>query len=353
VSRAGAPPIAAAALAALALACGGDRPGHGTGGAPPVRSRTTVQRSWEEVFQVGGGVQDTLLQSPTGLAADGNGVYVADPSAGRVLRFDRAGQLVFAEGRPGGGPGEFRSLRDVEVDDRGLAWVLDRGNARITILGPDGRVEGRLPLEGPARSADQLVPLPGGRGAVVVAYDRENPFARLTMDGRIADRFGPPWKDFSSLEPLASQLVTAAGGGRWVAAFGMGDGFFVRDGGTWRGGRHSYVESLPFPEVETRGRLSEDGTGRVEERIAEERPVFGALSASVTGDRLAVLFGGRSPGRGRWLDVYSLPDGRYRGSYLLPTYFEQVAIGGGLLYGLADDPAPRLAAYRLPADSLP
>lgn len=340
-------------LAGLALACGGQRAESRTEGSASPRSRTEVAWAWREVFRVGGAVQDTLLQSPAGLAADGEGVYVMDPVAGRVLRFDRAGKLVFATGRRGGGPGEFRAMRDIEVDDRGRAWVLDRGNARIAIVGPAGRLRSRIPLEGPARTADQLAPLPGGRGAVVVAYDRERPFVRLAADGRIEDRFGAPWKGFAELDPLASQLVTASGGGRWTAAFGMGDGFFVRERDGWAGGRHLYVEALPFPRVETRGGLSPDGSGRVEERISEERPLFGALSTSVVGSRLAILFGGRSPRRGRWLDVYALPGGRYRGSYVLPSYFEQVSLGGGLLYGIARDPAPRLEAYRLPADSLP
>jgi hypothetical protein len=298
-------------------------------------------------------VQDTLLLSPSGLAADDGGVYVADPVAGRVLRFDRTGRLVFSVGRRGGGPGEFRAMRDIETDGEGRAWVLDRGNARITILGPAGRVRARVPLQGPARSADQLVPLAGDRGAVVVAYDREEPFVRLGLDGRIEGRFGPPWDGFARLDPLATQLVTATRAGRWAAAFGMGDGFFVRDGERWIGGRHLYVEALSFPEVKTSGGLSADGSGRVEERISEERPVFGALAASVAGRRLAILFGGRSPRRGRWLDIYALPGGRYRGSFLLPAYFEQVALGGDLLYAIAADPAPRLVAYRLPADSLP
>ncbi|HKK26489.1 MAG TPA: 6-bladed beta-propeller [Gemmatimonadota bacterium] len=346
----------AAAAAALLLACrGGDGAGREAAGAPArPAGRVVVAHAWEEAFRVGGSLEDTLLQGPARLAADARGVWVADPMAGRILRFDHEGRLVRAVGRRGGGPGEFRSMRDLEADPDGRAWVLDRADARVTILDPAGGPGRRIPLGEEARSADQLVPLAPDRGAVLVVYDRERPFVRVGPDGRIEDRFGTPWSGFADLDPLAAQLVTAAGsGGRWAALFGMGDGFFVRGPGGWSGGRKPYVEEVAFPRVETRGGLSPDGTGRVEERIAGDRPVFAALSASAAGGRLAVLFGGRSPERGRWLDVYDLADGSYRGSLLLPGPFEQVALGGGLLYGLAARPAPVLVAYRLPTEGLP
>lgn len=348
--------LCALTAAALVLGGCGDRAGSAHAGGGPTRpaGRVVAEGSLAEVFRVGGSLEDTILLGPARLAADEAGVWVGDPLAGRVLRFDRGGRLLFASGARGGGPGEFRSIRDLAVDDVGRLWVLDRSNARITVVGSNGAIASTIPLEGPARSADQLAPLPSGGDVDVVVYDRARPFLRLSPDGRIDDRFGPPWAGFPDLEPLASQLVIAAGhGGRWAAAFAMGDGFFIRNGPAWIGGRWPYVEEVPFPRVETRGKLSSDGTGMVEERIAGDRPVFAALSASVVGDRLAVLFGGRSPERGRWLDVYGLDDGRYRGSLLLPEPFFRVALGGGRLYGLASRPAPALVALELAADSLP
>jgi hypothetical protein len=340
---------------AVAAACSGGLPGDDSAAPPQPGRRTLIDHRWQELFHVGGVVQDTLLQAPDGLAADAGGVYVADPVAGRVLRFAADGRLVFSAGRRGGGPDEFRSIRDLGVDGRGRVWVLDRSNARVTVLDPSGATIARVPLEGPARSADQLVPLASGREAVLAVYDRERPFARVALDGRIEERFGLPWPGFSGLEPLASQLVVAGGGGdRWAAAFGLGDGFFVREAGRWSGGRVRYVERTPFPRVETRGKLSPEGSGRVEERIAgEDGPVFAAISASLVGDRLVALFGGRSAERGRLLDVYALPDGRYRGSLVLPDRFERVSLAGDRLYGLVARPVPRLVAYALPVASLP
>lgn len=342
-------------VASLALACGrGAHEGASPDGTVRQTGRRVIERRWEEVFRVGGDVEDTLLQGPTALAADSLGVYVADAMAGRVLRFTRDGRLAYSTGRPGGGPGEFRRIRDLAVDDSGRVWVLDRGNSRITILDRTGAERTHFRLEQAARSADRVVATGPDRGAVLIVYDRERPFLRLGVDGRLRERFGPPWDGFSNLAPLASQLVAGGGpGGRWVAAFAMGDGYFVRDGDAWLGRRRRYVETVPFPRVEVRGGLSADGSGRVEERIAGEEPVFGALSLSVVGDRVVILFGGRTPERGRWLDVYDLAGGGYRGSLVLPEPFARVALGGGLLYGISSTPVPRLVGLRLRADSLP
>ncbi len=342
-------------LALTVIAAGGCRRSGGDRDASPPRARRRLLDSVRtELFHAGGQLEDTLLQAPSRLAAGPAGVYVADPVAGRVLRYRRDGSLAFTVGRRGGGPGEYRNIRDVEVDADGRAWVLDPRAGRVTVLDTAGRIVAQLPLDGVARSADRIVPISVDSGAILLVFDRERPFARIAPDGAVLARFGVPWSGRRDLSPLASQMTLASGGRTsWVAAFAMGDGFFVRSGSEWSGTRHFYVEHVRFPAVETRGHLSADGSGKVEERISGDTPVFAARAASISDGRLYVLFGGSGKRRERLLDIYRLPGGRYAGSLVLPSTTFEVSVWSDRLYTLDERPAPRVVAYRLPADSRP
>src|SRR5690554_4626694 len=64
---------------------------------------------------------------------DDGSFYISDFFSNRVFRFDRGGTLVARIGRPGGGPGEFRSV--------GLTFLLDD-----TTLVADGGSNNRLLL---------------------------------------------------------------------------------------------------------------------------------------------------------------------------------------------------------------
>lgn len=67
-------------------------------------------------------------------------IYVADGYANaRVHRFDKEGNLVASWGEPGTGPGEFRAVHSVLVDDqRERVIVCDRENNRLQFFALDG-----------------------------------------------------------------------------------------------------------------------------------------------------------------------------------------------------------------------
>jgi hypothetical protein len=114
------------AFAALCLSngCGPDREDADPGRRAEPRGRRWAVITWDTAFVIGG-PQDTLLQLPTRLAADGAGVSVLDREAGRVLRFDSRGRLLWSFGRKGKGPEEFTHPRDIHMDRQGRTWVLD------------------------------------------------------------------------------------------------------------------------------------------------------------------------------------------------------------------------------------
>lgn len=80
---------------------------------------------------------DTLFQQVTGIAVDERGrVYVGDWFAARVAVLDSAARLVQTLGRRGLGPGEFRSIRGVQVLPGDSLLVYDPGAARLSVFAP-------------------------------------------------------------------------------------------------------------------------------------------------------------------------------------------------------------------------
>jgi DNA-binding beta-propeller fold protein YncE len=80
------------------------------------------------------------------LVAPNGEIYVAEghsSAAGanaRILKFDRAGELIATWGKKGTGPGEFDQPHALAMDSRGRLFVGDRGNNRIQILDQTGKV---------------------------------------------------------------------------------------------------------------------------------------------------------------------------------------------------------------------
>lgn len=334
-------------LAAACVGCGGDD-GLDTGRPADMPGRHLVAASWDTLLRVGGAASDTLFLQATGIAADGRGVSLMDGFGGRVVRFDTAGRRAWTYGRRGAGPDEFRRPRDVAVDARGRTWVLDVLNQRLTVLRPDGTPAFRVPLDGLERMVDGVAPVAGDR-AVLFALSGERPLVTVARTGEVVRRSSVPWAGFGRLNPLATQMVLAAGpeGERWSASFAFGDGFFVFGADGDPLARGWLAESVPFPGVTVT--TSGSPFGRRNRVTKVERTRHGAVSATMSGERLYVLFGGSGDDANRWVDSYRLSDGLYAGSYRLPRPVMEIAYGGGRLYVVYDDPFPVLAALR-PAD---
>lgn len=312
----------------------------------PERSLTFVD--WTTAFQVGGAAEDTVLQSARQPAVGPHGVSVIDHFAKRVEHFDHAGRLAWTYGQEGQGPDEFRDPRDIKVDADGRVWVLDTRNSRLTVLGKDGSPVLRIPLHQVGRTPVGFVPLAGDEAYIMVP-DPQAPLVRVAADGRVLERRSFPWPRYGEFSFLATQFITAAepASGRWVAAFSVGDGFFTFEASEPRGGRHRFVEPITFPQV-----IQERDGERTITRTAE-RPTFAAMSVTVSPERLYVLFAGTSGNANRVVDSYSLADGRYVESFLLPGTVDSITWSDGGLYVVHNDPFPALALLRPEGPALP
>ena len=153
--------IAAAAVLALESACGGG----------PDDARTRVQRAdsagveivtsggtdvplawrFEPVRSIGGreeGPESFFQIDPTGIAADARGnVYVLDRGNHRVVVFGPDGRHLRSTGRKGGGPGEMQFPSTLALAPDGSVGVLDPMLGQMVRFGPDGGVLPGLPLD--------------------------------------------------------------------------------------------------------------------------------------------------------------------------------------------------------------
>jgi len=311
--------------------------------SPPFSRRVDVD-AWDTAWVIGGGMEDTTLLRPRLVTPHGAGVYLFDDGREQVISFDPGGRRRWGVGGGGGGPTEFRMVRDIKVDDLGRAVVLDPGNQRIAVIDSAGHFVRRVPITA-VGWAEQVLPL-GGSRYVLATTDSMRPFAVLDSTGALVERFGIPWKPFASLDPLARQgTISQTGGGRWIYGFTLGDGWFVFDDTRPQDRPGRYVEHTDFPAL-VQTRSGNSVTTQMETYVP-----CSACTLSGADSVLYVHFGGYTPEQNRLFYRYAVSDRRYLGSYRLPAPASAVVVFGGRAYVLQSDTTTQLLALtpRIPA----
>jgi len=59
---------------------------------------------------------------------------------GRIVHLDASGNYLSEWGKKGSAPGEFRIAHGLTIDTRDRIYVADRGNDRVQIFSPDGKL---------------------------------------------------------------------------------------------------------------------------------------------------------------------------------------------------------------------
>ncbi len=115
-------------------------------------------------------------------------LYVADGKGGCIRKYDAAGRLTAETGRSGQGPGEFSEMLS------GICWdgevhVLDAGNGRISVFGPDLKMKRQVPVGRPAAGLARL-----GDRYYTTASGGDDPFRKMFIVDEKGD-FGAPFFD--------------------------------------------------------------------------------------------------------------------------------------------------------------
>jgi NHL repeat-containing protein len=97
------------------------------------------------------------FRQPTDVAWDTQGnIFISDGYINsRVAKFDKNGDWVKSFGEPGAGPGQLNTPHSIAADSQGNIYVADRGNVRVQVFDPDGKLLRQIRI-------DNQVPVPPG-----------------------------------------------------------------------------------------------------------------------------------------------------------------------------------------------
>jgi hypothetical protein len=362
------------ALSAATLA-GGCTAGDGRSSTfPDAATRRARAIHPVEVMASGPGAQLTHV---TALDADSRGrIYVADMFQPSVLVLSPDGRVLRRIGHRGAGPGEFRSVRDVQVLPGDSLLVYDANLVRVSVFAPDS---GR-----PAYVVNLAERLPGAP-----------PFhlARAPATGGYLAQF-QAWLAFgpgNALEPRRDSLVLLGPDGTpraWVATFAAAPFLVARTSVTPHPfGRRAvarldsrgrilfaWTDSLAVtiysasgerrggfgyryaPPAITRGdvRAALDAMGQsrqlfenvLDDSLPERWPALQDLRVDDR-DRLWIRLSGPADQLAEWA-VFAA-DGRYTRSVLLPPRTTLHAVRSGRVYADRVDSAgvPRVVGFEL------
>jgi len=185
--------------------------GSGAGAQSAPRQRPVVRE-----LEISGTAYD--LSPVSSIAVSPRGwIAVGQRDDNRVLVFRADGQQLFAFGRGGEGPGEFRQLGAWSGWIADSVWVMDAALRRVTLIGPTGRLARVTPFPAPNSASHTSPPAPPRQGDIYVAGVR--PDGALLLAAGIA---GVPQADHwrGKLEGALYTVWSATDGGRRQALLG-------------------------------------------------------------------------------------------------------------------------------------
>lgn len=301
--------------------------------------RVVVPVEWHRVWTAGGAEGDTTLLQPWRLAVGGEFVFVVDKAGQRVAAFRiDDGALAWIQGGKGSGPGEFQLPTALAVDSRGMVWVSDAKNSRLTLFRSNGVLEHTIPLVD-FPYPESICPLAKG-GVMIATSAVTDPIFHISESGKIIGRMPLPWKDLSGAAPLSVQKLLTSSKDGCVLALALGRGFakFSESGAD----TYAYLDEIPLPKVERR---TDDGGNVVTESVMNMQ--IAATSVTAHGEEITISPGGSGPLENRLVDVYRHHDGAYLRSYSTPVPFQQMARAGDIFFFLTyRDGYPALVAVR-------
>lgn len=303
---------------------------------------------------------ETFARIPSFAVDDAGRFWVLESQAAELRGFDPSGRHIGTVGRAGEGPGEFRQPLRVDISPDGELWVMDPGNARLSIFGSEGGLERTVPFGG----GFFTTPWRGG-------FDRSGRYYSpvLDPDAEVRIRFGVFHEDLiplDTIDPPADpvernrwQFVSDDGGARMTIPFqGRRTWDLSPEGTVWALITDEYrlVEfgldgdtlrtvtktSRPVPvSDEERAEAIEslrwftDQGGRIDpSEIPSHKPSVNWFFW----DDLDHIWVARTDEPGLF-DVFD-PEGRFLGEITLPFMLQEVPtpiVQDGLLYGVVED----------------
>lgn len=303
---------------------------------PRNAARRVIPTKLRMVWQLGGDAGDTTILLPLQLRATRQHFVVFDAIALRVLGLaPRTGRVAWRFGRPGRGPEEFGGPSRLNARAGGGSYVIDPTNMRMTIVSEDGKAGERVDYKlgaNPRGTCD----VGASRIHLRATESREVEWVRPATNEISSEDL--PWPELKALPSLVrqSKLFEHPNAEVCLVAVTYGPMFALLDESGVRA-RSTWIEEVPMGQAQSRGKGSW-------EMLPSVKSLEGATGVESS---FAVLFRGRGPKRGRFVDFYSVADARYLFSIELPVVATNIAFGHGLLAlaGETEEGAPFVRAF--------
>lgn len=144
----------------------------------------------EQTFGAESAPEDALLQFVTSVAVDGVGnVYVVDRFADRLLAFDPDGQLLWAAGQVGQGPGDVQNVLSLAWDGADLLYVDNQSGGQVDTWTTAGEFVATQRLSDFGIAQGYVVGLPDPNTIVLRAYSRADGDGAIIHVFKIGDRW--------------------------------------------------------------------------------------------------------------------------------------------------------------------
>ena len=299
-------------------------------------SRRVVATKLRMVWQIGGDADDTTIMMPLQVRATREHFVVYDAIALRLLGVTPAtGKIVWRFGRPGRGPDEFSGVAKVTARREGGTFVVDMSSSRLTLVTEDGKGGERVDYK---MGVNPRGVCEAGNSRIQLRATEGKELERTSLSTGRAVAADLPWPELREVPSLArqSKIFEHPKAGVCLVSITYGPMFAILDDSGVRA-RARWIEEIPMGQAKSLGK----GSWEMLPSVKSAQGVTGI------GDSFAVLFRGRGPKRGRFVDFYSVTDAAYLFSIELPFAPTDIAYGHGLLVlsGESEDGAPFVRAY--------
>lgn len=296
------------------------------------RKRSFRDVQFKQIAQIGG-MEDTVLLNPIGLAAEKDGkIYVNDYGSFQVKLFRPDGTLerVYGNGK-GQGPGEAVNAGDFRVSPNGHVWICDLG-LKLNEFNEQGQfIEMIKEVGRPYR----ITMLDNTRVAVV-PFDAYDDLVKIyETSGRLVAHSGPVVERQDYFFPaLAGDVQRQPARDRIVQMPHYAGLLFCFDEQAELQYARRMIAPPDFPEIRYSEKNGAVAYGLYFDRIHTRYPSF-----SIADDAIHVLTSQdvKTDSTQYVIDVYDLQNGDYRYSYHLPvTPLRDISILDNRMYTISN-----------------
>jgi len=297
------------------------------------------KRSWRNVKFIEAGISDDFITSDNLIFGPDGYLYAEDLDRLIVNKYDMDGSVIQQVGKgEGEGPGEFRSITDIEIDSDGNIWALDPLLTRATVFKP-GYKDLWMILEFPA-IPHKVIPLNSDE------YLKEERFGgyieRYTYSGELTGKLpvlvdDPPlWSNV--LTSIYSKSIDGS-----IVAVQIFTNYLVRY--SKEGKIKYYRKSVSSPDIPKIDPYYANDAGRVnsvdyrswKQTSRDVHIVDNAIHVFIIKDYKWIPEENRFESERESVDVYDLETGNYLYSYKIPLELQTMAVSETHLAGIPEE----------------